>query len=70
VLTDLAAIGAERRDSDQVVTYGSEALRLARETGSGFVGRKLLGLRSAVGTLTGDSRVADLTAEITALTTA
>ncbi|MDX3226720.1 helix-turn-helix transcriptional regulator [Streptomyces sp. ME19-01-6] len=69
VLTDMAAIGARRRDADQVITYGHEALRLARESGSGYVARKLLGLRATVSPLTRDGRVAALAAEITALTT-
>ncbi|WAP54563.1 hypothetical protein [Streptomyces sp. S465] len=34
VLTDLAAIGAKRRMTDQVITYGREALTLAQESSS------------------------------------
>lgn len=69
VLTDLAAIGAKRSDADQVITYGNEALQLAHQSGSGYVARKLLGLRTAISPMTRDSRIADLTAEITALAT-
>ncbi|MEZ0159756.1 transcriptional regulator [Streptomyces griseorubens] len=69
VLTDLAAVGARRQDPDQVIAYGGEALRLARTTSSGYVARKLLGLRTDLGPLTRDARVAELGAEIDALCT-
>lgn len=70
VLTDLAAIGAKRRDPDQVVTYGREALRLARESSSGYVARRLQGLLGEFGQPARDGRIADLQAEIIALNTA
>ncbi|MET9119930.1 helix-turn-helix transcriptional regulator [Streptomyces sp. NPDC004528] len=69
VLADLAAIGAKRRDAEQVVTYGSEALRLARQSGSGYVARRLQTLRADLGTLGQDRRVAELDAEIGVLCT-
>ncbi|MFC9058433.1 helix-turn-helix transcriptional regulator [Streptomyces sp. NPDC057074] len=69
VLTDLAAIGARRQDLDQVLAYGGEALRLARTTSSGYVAHKLQGLRTDLGPLTRDARVAELGAEIDALCT-
>lgn len=69
VLTDLAAIGAKRSDADQVITYGREALQLARESGSGYVARRIAGLRAVLSPLTRDARVADLATEITTLTT-
>jgi tetratricopeptide (TPR) repeat protein len=68
VLTDLAAIGAKRRDPEQVITYGREALQLARESGSGYVGRRLQELLAEFGHLARNARVADLAAEIGALT--
>lgn len=64
VLADLAAIGARRRDAEQVVTYGSEALRLAEQSGSGYVVRRLQMLRAEFGSLGQDRRVAELDAEI------
>lgn len=70
VLTDLAAIGAKRRDPDQVVTYGREALRLAHESSSGYVARRLQGLLGEFGQSGQDGRIADLQAEIIALSTA
>ncbi|MEV6316792.1 helix-turn-helix transcriptional regulator [Streptomyces sp. NPDC051776] len=70
VLTDLAAIGAKRRDPEQVVTFGREALQLARESSSGYVARRLRNLRADFGPLVRDSRVAELGAEIGALSTA
>lgn len=69
VLTDLAAIGGRRQDPDQVLAYGGEALRLARTTSSGYVAHKLQGLRTDLGPLTRDARVAELGAEIDALCT-
>ncbi|MFB6949306.1 helix-turn-helix transcriptional regulator [Streptomyces niveus] len=69
VLTDLAVIGAKRYDPDQVVTFGREALELARASSSGYVARRLRGLRAELGPLNRDARVADLGVEIDALTT-
>ncbi|MGW6479504.1 helix-turn-helix domain-containing protein [Streptomyces sp. NPDC055059] len=70
VLTDLAAIGARRGDPDQVVTFGREALRLARQSSSGYVARRLQGLQAEIGSLARDHRVAELGAEIATLSTA
>ncbi|NEC63687.1 helix-turn-helix transcriptional regulator [Streptomyces sp. SID9727] len=64
VLVDLAAVGAKRRDPDQVVAYGIEALGLARTSGSGYVTRRLRALCDELGPLIGDRRVAELGAEI------
>ncbi|MGW0910959.1 helix-turn-helix transcriptional regulator [Streptomyces sp. NPDC002784] len=69
VLTDLASIGAKRHDPDQVITYGREALQLARATSSGYVARKLQGLRTDLGPLARDARVVELGADIDALCT-
>ncbi|MER7717748.1 hypothetical protein ABTX99_12505 [Streptomyces flaveolus] len=68
VLVDLAAIGAKRKDSQQVVQYGLEALRLARASGSGYVARRLQSLTVELGTFGRDPRVAELRAEIGTLT--
>ncbi|MFI6287277.1 helix-turn-helix transcriptional regulator [Streptomyces sp. NPDC051018] len=69
VLTDLAAIGAKRRDPEQVVTYGREAIRLAQASSSGYVARRLHSLRDEFGPLARDHRVAELGAEISMLRT-
>ncbi|MBB6421954.1 helix-turn-helix transcriptional regulator [Streptomyces sp. AK010] len=69
VLTDLASIGAKRHDPDQVLTYGREALQLARETSSGYVTRRLQRLLNDLGPLARDARVVELGAEIDALNT-
>lgn len=69
VLADLAAVGAQRGDPDQVLTYGREAVQLARESSSGHLARRLRGLHDAFGPLARDGRVAELGAEITALST-
>ncbi|MFB6601061.1 helix-turn-helix transcriptional regulator [Streptomyces noursei] len=69
VLTDLAAIGAKRRDPDQVLTFGGEAVRLARTSSSGYVARRLHGLREGLAPMAGDDRIIALEAEIGALST-
>ncbi|MCN9241955.1 helix-turn-helix domain-containing protein [Streptomyces sp. RY43-2] len=69
VLTDLAVIGAKRRDADQVVEFGREAIELARSSGSGYVARRLRALCEEFGPLSRDHRVAELGAEIIALST-
>ncbi|MDW4900254.1 helix-turn-helix transcriptional regulator [Streptomyces californicus] len=69
VLTDLAVVGAKRRDVDQVLTYGDEAINLARASGSGYVVRRLRALYDESGPLSRDQRVAELGARIAALST-
>ncbi|WP_326688328.1 MULTISPECIES: helix-turn-helix domain-containing protein [unclassified Streptomyces] len=69
VLTDLAAIGAKRHDPDQVVSFGREAVRLAKESGSGYVTRRLRGLREEFSPLASRGAMAELGAEIAALGT-
>ncbi|MFD5027160.1 helix-turn-helix transcriptional regulator [Streptomyces sp. NPDC058373] len=69
VLTDLAVIGVRRGDTEQVVAYGGEAVGLARATESGYVGRRLRSLHGELGPLSWDRRVAELGAEIAALST-
>jgi tetratricopeptide (TPR) repeat protein len=70
VLTDLAIVGAQRRDADQLVMYGNAAVDAARQTGSaGYVGRKLHSLRPQLVPFLGDSHVRHLDKQITTLTT-
>ncbi|MBK3556758.1 helix-turn-helix domain-containing protein [Streptomyces sp. MBT56] len=69
VLIDLAAIGARRRDPEQVVAYAREALELARSSESGYVARRLRTLCDEFGPLSRDHRVAELGAEIAMLGT-
>lgn len=66
---DLAAIGAKRRDPEQLVSYGREAVQLAQASASGYVARRLQALCSEFGPLAGDYRVAELGAEIATLST-
>ncbi|WP_283135524.1 helix-turn-helix domain-containing protein [Rhizohabitans arisaemae] len=63
-LADLAVIGMKRRDVEQLLTYGGEALRLAQQSGSGYIARKLQALRADFGSWGRDRRVAELDAEI------
>ncbi|MFB7190979.1 tetratricopeptide repeat protein [Streptomyces sp. NPDC056230] len=69
VLTGLAAIGAKRRDPEQVVAYGREAMGLARASSSGYIARRLQALCDEFGPLSRDHRVAELGAEIATLST-
>jgi transcriptional regulator with XRE-family HTH domain len=68
VLTDLALLGVQRRDVGQVTAHASAALELARQTRSGVIERKLLGLQDRLESFLGDSRVRELDEQITALT--
>ncbi|MFF3364864.1 MULTISPECIES: helix-turn-helix domain-containing protein [Streptomyces] len=69
VLADLAAVGAKRRDPEQVVVYGREAIQLAQASSSGYVVRRLQALCDEFGALSRDRRVAELGAEIATLST-
>ncbi|MFE7119490.1 helix-turn-helix transcriptional regulator [Streptomyces sp. NPDC057654] len=69
VLTDLAAVGARRRDSEQVLSYAGEALELARASSSGYVTRRLHFLQAEFEPLSRDRRIVELGAEISALRT-
>jgi hypothetical protein len=67
ILADLAVTGAQRRDVEQLVTYATEAVELARQTGSGYIGRKLAGLRPHLAAVANDPRVRQLQEQTTAL---
>ncbi|WP_338020716.1 transcriptional regulator [Streptomyces sp. TR1341] len=67
VLSDLAVLGAHRRDVDQVVHYAEQALGLADRSNSGFIGKKLDGLRGRLAPLMSDDRVSTLDHRIEAL---
>lgn len=67
VLTDLAVIGAQRRDPDRVVSYATAVLAEARNTGSDVIRRKLAGLQRHLMPLLGDKQVQRLSGEIKAL---
>ncbi|KOU00286.1 DNA-binding protein [Streptomyces sp. NRRL F-5755] len=68
-LTGLAVIAAKRRNAEQAVAYGREALDLARASSSGYVARRLRALCDAFGPLHRDHRVTELGAEIARLST-
>ncbi|MBB5937323.1 helix-turn-helix transcriptional regulator [Streptomyces zagrosensis] len=69
VLTDLAAVGAKRRDPEQVVAYGREAFQLAQASASGYIARRLQALCEEFGSLSKDRRVAELGAKIATFST-
>ncbi|WUH97758.1 helix-turn-helix domain-containing protein [Spirillospora sp. NBC_00431] len=71
LLTDLAMLGLQRRDLDQLLSYASDAVTVAEQThSSGYVGRKLQGLQSQLAPLLTDRRVAQLNDRIAQLSTA
>jgi tetratricopeptide (TPR) repeat protein len=67
VHTDLAATGLQRRDLDQFAAHAETALQLAGETGSGYVTRRLKGLRAQLGAFADDQRVRDIADRIGSL---
>jgi hypothetical protein len=67
VLTDLATIGVQRGDVDQLITYAEPALEIAARTGSGFISRKLQELQSHLTPLLENSRVRQLDQQIIAI---
>jgi hypothetical protein len=68
ILTDLAALGVQVRDLDQVLEYGGQAADLAEQTrSSGYIGRKLQGLRQELAPLLSDPRAAQLSDRIAQL---
>ena len=66
VLTDLAVVGAQRRDVHQIVLYGAAALDAERQSRSGMLKRKLRGLRRQMALFTDDRHVGHLNDQITA----
>ncbi|MEU4561517.1 helix-turn-helix transcriptional regulator [Actinoplanes sp. NPDC023936] len=61
ILTDLALLGVRRRDADHVLEHAGVALELAEQTHStGYLGRKLQGLRAQLGPMRTDDRIAVL----------
>jgi hypothetical protein len=47
-------VGLQRRDTEQVLTYASAALRTAEQTGSGVIRRKLHSLQIELEPMRGD----------------
>ncbi|WP_316528133.1 helix-turn-helix transcriptional regulator [Kitasatospora brasiliensis] len=70
VLAELAALGVDRRDLDQAGYYTRAALGLASQTGSGYIGKKLEGVKSRLVSLMADSRASALHQQISALDSA
>lgn len=68
LLTDLARVGVQRRDLDQLLRYGHDAIDLAEQTqSSGYVGRKLQILKVQLEPLLTDHRATQLTDRIARL---
>ncbi|WP_412544561.1 transcriptional regulator [Longispora sp. K20-0274] len=68
VLADLATLGLQRGDLDQVVGHARAAMDLARQTGSGVIGRKLRGLQARLTPLLVNRHIRQLDHELTTVT--
>lgn len=64
VLTDLATIGAQRRDPDQVRVHAAPVLAQARTTKSGVITSKLRGLQPQLAPLLTNKKIARLNSDI------
>jgi len=68
LLTDLALVGVQQQDRDQLLLYGGEAADVAEQTeSSGYVGRKLRILQAQIEPQLADTKVAQLHDRITQL---
>lgn len=67
VLTDLAMIGLQRGDVNQLICHAEAALEIATRTGSGFIGRKLQGFQDHLTPLLANNRVRQLDQQIMAV---
>jgi hypothetical protein len=67
VHTDLAAAGLLREDLDEFASHADAALRLAMETSSGYLVRRLRGLAQRSGVAATDRRVLDVVERVNAL---
>jgi hypothetical protein len=67
VLTDLAMVGVQRRDAEQVTFFGRDALGIARQTRSGVVGRKLHLLQRRLKPMLGEPGIRRLDDDISVL---
>ncbi|GAB1640220.1 hypothetical protein KRMM14A1259_06430 [Krasilnikovia sp. MM14-A1259] len=67
MLADLATVGLQRRDAEQVTYFGREALGIARQTRSGVVGRKLHLLQRKLNRMLGEPGIRQLNDDISAL---
>jgi hypothetical protein len=64
VLADLAAVGAQRREVEQIVRYGQAAADVAALTNSGVIIQRLRGLQSRLGPCASSPDVKELSTRI------
>jgi tetratricopeptide (TPR) repeat protein len=67
VLADLAMIGLQCGDADQLIAHAEAVLEIATRTGSGFISRRLQELQDHFTPLLGNSRVRRLDQQIMAI---
>ncbi|WP_406025973.1 hypothetical protein OH802_05830 [Nocardioides sp. NBC_00850] len=70
VLTDLASLGLQQGDIDQLIVHADAAVEVAQNTGSGWVERKLTGLNKQLIPLMGEPRVNQLSQKLASFTAA
>lgn len=68
VLTDLAVLGLQQGDIEQLVSNADAAIEIARDTGSGWLGRKLFGLQLQLAPLMTNQQVSQLGRELASIT--
>jgi len=64
VLVDLAILGIQQNDLDQTLSYADAATRIIRQTGSGYVVRKLITLQPYLRPFMDDMRIRNLHEQI------
>jgi tetratricopeptide (TPR) repeat protein len=67
VLVDLATVGLQRNDVNQLISHAETALEIATRTGSGFIGRKLNELHGHLAPLLANNQVRQLDQRIMAV---
>lgn len=67
VLADLAMVGLQRGDVNQLITHAEAALEIAAHTGSGFISRRLQDLQGHLVPLLENSQVRQLNQQIIAI---
>lgn len=69
VCTDLALVGVQRHDAQQVIRYATSALDMAASTDSGYVGRKLRQVRQHLAPLLASHAIRQLDQRLAELAT-
>ncbi|WP_419996933.1 helix-turn-helix domain-containing protein [Streptomyces boninensis] len=68
--TDLALLGTQRRDIDQITTHARQAIEITVRSASGYVARRLHSLQPKLAPFLADHRIREINDQITELTAA